>query len=212
MSDIPLIDRLIPDIRPYLEVFGLERLESSPQSIYCYDSDFSLSYFNPSWVEFGLENGSSTDSMQRLLGSNVLENWPSIMAKRFLDIFNQVLELEDVSESAPPSIRYLCHSPESHREYSMDVLPLKEKAGLLMINHLVVEKQHEREVHDLPQNYRDQTGYIMQCANCSKVRHSRHQHRWDLVLEFIERPVLQTSHGICPSCFKNYLLLQDQTR
>jgi hypothetical protein len=210
VSDVPISNRLLPSIRPYLEVFGLERLETSPQSIYCYDSDFVLSYFNPAWVSFGLENGHSQQAMEDLLGSNVLENWPATMTKRFMDVFTAVLNMQEIPETAPPSVRYLCHSPDLHREYSMDVLPLADRAGLLLVSHLVVERPHEREVHDLPKNYRDNTGYIMQCANCSKVRHPKHQQQWDLVLEYIENPVLQTSHGLCSSCFKNYLLLTEE--
>ena len=206
-GDIPLIDRLIPAIRPYLESFGLDNLETSPQSIYCYDTSYNLSYFNPSWVEFGLANGNTPTNMKQLLGSSVLENWPTVMAKRFLDIFNQVLEGPELTDQEPARVRYLCHSPENYREYAMDVLPLPDKAGLLMVNHLVVEREHE-EAATAKLDYKDQTGYITQCANCGKVRHPQNKDRWDLVVEFIENPIIETSHGLCTFCFRNYLLLE----
>lgn len=202
---IPLVDRLMPAIRPYLEPFGLDHLERSTQSIYCYDANYTLAYFNPSWVSFGLENGSSEDAMAGLLGSNAIENWPGIMAKKFLEIFSEVLDASPEAPELPPSVRYLCHSPEKHREYSMDVLPLADRAGLLLINHLVVERKHTLERDTTGINYRDSTGYITQCANCSKVRHPQDPTRWDLVIEFLEHPILQTSHGLCQPCLQNYL-------
>lgn len=167
-----------------------------------------MAYFNPSWVEFGLANGNTVDQIKSALGENVLVRWPSVMATKFMSVFNQVLSQTEPMPEAPPSIRYLCHSPDRHREFSMDIFPLPDAAGLLIINHQVVDKAHENlEVRLNEQAYQDQTGYITQCANCSKVRHPGNHNRWDLVTAYIERPILKTSHAICRSCQNNYLLL-----
>ena len=173
MSDVPISnrDKLLPSIRPYLEVFGLERLETSPQSIYCYDSDFVLSYFNPAWVSFGLENGHSQQAMEDLLGSNVRENWPATMTKRFMDVFTAVLNMQRYQKRRHPAsgtyaiVRIFIVSTQwTFYRYGQSWLAVSEPSCR--------RKTSRKEVHDLPKKLSGQyrLHYAVPTAPKSDIR------------------------------------------
>lgn len=60
----------------------------------------------------------------------------------------------------------------------------------------------------LPDNgYRDDEGYIHQCAQCRRVKNFSSEGRWELVTDWTHKMPLKTSHTICQECAETDELL-----
>jgi hypothetical protein len=190
-----------PRFEPLLRSFDTDELENAPSSVYATWRDFSLAYLNPSWFRFAQENGGEPAiSKEWGLGASVLEAIDPALRSFYEDGM-----LESLRSSKPWAHRYQCSSAQRYREFSMQVYPLQDRCGFLVVNALVVEKPHDAGEHiafrPIEALYTDADGLIVQCVHCRKIRRANETRRWDWVPAWVERAPENASGGLCRPCY-----------
>jgi len=196
-------------LQPY---FKLEDLEKTRAIVFGLWPDFRLAYFSPAWVKFAEQNGGQPKvGADWGLGTRYFDAIPEPLRpfyQRFLTT------TADAGASMHPSSHvYECSAPTLFRKFSMQVYSLRNRAGFIIVNSLVVEAPHDpltRAPHDADVNqYLDERGLVVQCSHCRLVRHAGAKDRWDWVPEWVGRCPANTSHGLCEMCFKYYYEAED---
>ncbi len=199
-----LNDRFDKLLHPY---FSLEALEKSSAIVFGLWPDYRLAYFSPAWVKFAEENGGQPQiAGQWGLGSNYFDAIPEPLQLFYRRLLNDTPDAGATMH--PPTHLYECSSPALFRKFSMQVYSLRDRAGYIVVNSLVVEAPHDpvsRAPHEADYSeYLDDRGLIVQCSHCRLTRHARSPERWDWVPEWVECSPANTSHGLCEMCFNYY--------
>jgi len=192
----------------FIDKSMLERLNRHPSSVYGIDSKFAISYVNPAWFNFAEKN--SNNRFQHSdwpLGRNVFDSIPDSLEPYYRDLFESTLRMKS-SPLIARQTEYECSSPNLYRRFSMHLYSIGEE-GILVVNSLSVEKPYiAPPLEGLPkfseEDYIDEHGMLIQCANCRRIQNLSSLERWDWVPKFIEYPHPNTSHGICPPCSQHY--------
>jgi hypothetical protein len=167
--------------------------------------DLTLSWFNPAWQRFADENaGGEQIASDWGLGRSVLEATPDVIRPWYETAYLKCFETKERLEHV-----YECSSHKLFRRFHQMIYPLADASGLLVVNSLVVEHDHDmpgREARAAsPRDYRDEDGGLVNmCCHCRRVRHCLVEERWDWVPEWVVRQPENVSHGLCPSCFGHY--------
>lgn len=182
----------------------LERFDQAADVVYGLDEELRIRYVNPAWVAFAHENGGDASLVPPdVIGSAFLDAIPGLITPFY------AWNLREVRRSGRPwEHLFECSSPELFRTFHMRVSGLGEGRGLLVRNHLLIERSHETAVRppcpSLPSRYVGNDGVVRQCSHCRRVRRRGRVDAWDWVPDFVRRPHPTTSHSLCNGCFRHY--------
>lgn len=177
--------------------FPLDKLERDSSSIFVLDPALRITYCNPAWDTFALQNGGSKTTRSHVLGTTCLDVIPDLLKKFYAAAFSQVSELEK-----PWEHDYECSSPELYRLCHMRVLPLKN-GFLLVENSVRIEEIHSTDGGAPPVEsmYRNKHGLITMCAHCRRtLRNGSSTSLWDWVSSWVAELPPNVSHGLCQNC------------
>ncbi len=103
---------------------------------------------------------------------------------------------------------YECSSPEIFRIFHMAAYQDPEGDGLVVVNSIRVERPHDNRERDVcfpdKKIYEDDSGFVAMCCNCRRTNRPGRGNVWDWVPAYVNRPPLNTSHGICSVCLNLY--------
>jgi hypothetical protein len=161
-----------------------------------------VAYFNQAWFDFAAANdGEPGISSGWTLGRSLLDCIPDVLRPFYTEGFDACRKLGRAWQHD-----YECSSPTRYRRFHQRVLALDEQAGLLLFNSLVVERAHDpAERKPSPPAltaYTNRDGLIIQCCTCRRVQFPDEPDRWDWVPDWVRDFPRNTSHGLCPPCFR----------
>ena len=176
-------------------------VEADTAVIFCLDPDLMITYCNPAWDRFAIQNGAQELCRPAPLGHCVLDFIGGADRTYFEKHYRGVLQ-----QSEPWERDYECSSSEAYRKFRLRVLPMQAVRGLFVINSLIVEQPHQlAAAPPLEETYRTARGLIVMCASCRRTRRNRPGvDIWDWVPGFVETLPVRTTHGVCPSCRELY--------
>lgn len=171
-------------------------LEHSKAVICVLDPDLRITYCNPAWDEFARQNSGQDVLAQGVVGSRLLDVVAEPLRAFYEDIFQRAETTGQVQE-----FDYECSSSELYRSFHMQVLPLKEPHGFLVMHSLRVEKPLDFRPTQAPDDarYAGSDGIIVMCCHCRRTRRFQDSHAWDWVPVYLERRS-GVSHGLCGIC------------
>jgi len=173
-------------------------IESDPSVIFVLDQDLRIRLCNGAWDRFALENGGAHLLRRSILGRPIFDFISGNLADHYRKVFRQTLQRDIVWQQD-----YECSSPSVLRRFCMHVYPVRGE--LLIVNSLLVQSEHDREVSPaIEAHYRDSGGILLMCSNCRRVRAKGPEARWDWVPGFVLSPPARVSHGLCPPCYEYY--------
>ncbi len=121
-----------------LRQHNIEELRAHAGPIYGVWADFRLSYLNPAWFRFAKDNGGEPHiSAEWGLGSSILDCVSGEVKAFYEAKWNDCLASHEAW-----SHDYECSSDTVYRRYHQIVYPIGQRAGLLIVNSLVVERLH----------------------------------------------------------------------
>lgn len=190
------------DFQPALERWDLAELDAHAGAVYGVDSDLRLQYFNAAWFRFAEANGGEPRiTRQWSLGRSLLDCVPEPVRDVYAGSFRACLDAE-----TPWRTEYECSSQTHYRRFHQIVYGLDDRAGLLIVNSLVVETvRNPTAKTGMPPNaaaYFDANGIVTQCSHCRRVQHLGEIDRWDWIRNWVDDFPRETSHGVCTPCFR----------
>lgn len=196
--------RLTPAFGAALATFDLATLARQPDTIYGLDADLRLAFLNPAWFTFAAANGGEPAvSREWGLGRCVLEACPPVLR----DFYTQALT-DALAQGKRWDHDYECSSPDVLRHMRLSAYPLPGRAGLLVVNALIVATPREAEAATGrpldPVDYADSHGIVHQCAHCRKIRRASGPRHWDWVPALVTGPAQMISHDLCDVCLDYY--------
>jgi hypothetical protein len=193
--------KMDPNFERLLKEFPLEAIEMAEDTVYAIRPDLTITYVNRGWQLFAERNGGErVDSISRPIGQDLVTAISLPLRSFFSDNFAKCFR-----EQRPWEHHYECSSADLYRRFMMTAYPLRDNAGLLVVNSLVRELPHDREVHEpLSALYRDDNGIIHQCCHCRRVRRLGSPEAWDWVPQWVSKIPPDTSHGLCSPCYGYY--------
>lgn len=172
----------------------LKLINESQDVIYIIDAKFILKAYNKAWVNFARSNKGEDVLIKYPIGSMILDAFQGPFKSYFTKKYNDSLEFNKHFEH-----NYKCPTAEGDRVFRQFAYPLKGSIGLVISNHLVLEKPHMEEPQEFTKQFVDDDGLIHQCSNCRKIKDPA-KGAWLWVPSLLADPFPETSHGICPQC------------
>lgn len=191
--------RIADGFAPLVVPFDVTVLDELPATVCAVSSDLRIAYVNPAWVTFGLANGAKSAEASCYLGSEVQLAVPDVLRPFYDSMYARALE-----QMEPVEHDYECSSPTQYRLFRMRIHPCRSGACVI-VHSLRRETAHTAHASPpLEQLYRDERGFIVQCANCRRVHRPRTGDgttaEWDWVPDYVAFMPPRTSHGICALC------------
>jgi len=189
-----------PQFESLLTPFDRRVIDGQDGTIFGLDDNYRLVYMNSGWFQFAADNcGEPALSRDWGLGRSIWEAVPDILAPFYRQAYAHCLV-----SGEPWHHDYECSTPTLFRRLHQTAYPLREGAGLLVVNSLVLEQPWDA-IKGVPWpaasgDYADSNGLVHQCCHCRRVEHLRVPGRWDCIPGLIARPGTRTSHGLCPVC------------
>ncbi len=188
---------LAPDFAPVLTGRSVVELEASAHTVMGLRPDYSVGYRNSAWSRFAADN--DAPELAKWNGRPITTVFAGAVVDYYTELFRRVQE-----SGRPEDHDYECSSPTTFRSFRLRVVPLPERA-LLLLHHLRVERPHDVEASSPADfRYRDHRGVITQCCHCRRTRRATHSATWDWVPAYLDRSLPDVSHGLCPPCFRHY--------
>lgn len=179
----------------------LEALELESGSAYIISPSLRIAYANCAWSRFATSNGAPFLASAAAGTLDVLLATSPPLRPYYHAAFTRLLAGEEVWTHV-----YDCSTSERFRVFAMHVYPLPDRAGLIVTNSPVVERAHDpesRESHlGLVSSYLQESGFIVQCAHCRRIRRRGLPECWDWVPSWLESCPRQVSHGLCHPCLE----------
>jgi hypothetical protein len=181
--------------------FSQESLEADPAVCFVLDEKLQLTYCNPAWNRFALQNGATDLQSERVLGTPVLNCTSGAVLEYYRSLYQDVL-----AGAAPTAHDFHCSSPQVERLMRMQVYRLRSAPALLVVCSLLVERPHRWPAEDpVEAVYRSELGVVVMCSNCRRTRRAGvRPDTWDWVPGFLVEPPEAVSHGICNVCLEYY--------
>lgn len=179
-------------------------LRQHSQAIYGIWPDFRLSYINPGWFRFALENeGEPNISTKWTLGASIVKAMSPPVREFYMNRYRRCLQT-----GTPWSHEYECSSPTVYRWLHQSAYPLGRAEGLLIVNSLRIERLHdpqERRAEKAEDSiYRDKNGIAYQCPHCRRFKNLLELERWDWIPEWVKHVPPATTQALCSVCFAHY--------
>lgn len=189
-----------PNFIDVLAPHDLATLDRDANVIFGIWADFRLAYMNPGWFHFAADNeGEPGISIRFPLGTDIRNAWPAELKGFWSDQFKRSLESGEIFE-----FDYECSAPMTYRLEHMIAYPLKDRAGLLVVNSLVVERPIEEARVTLDESYFGPSGIVTQCVHCRRIKNLVQPKTWDWIPELVAKPDPNTSHALCERCMAHF--------
>jgi len=188
MSTFPISVR--PDLS---EVIGA--VAQSPKISFVLDTHLRITYWNPAWRNFALENGAPELARPEAIGIDLHDVIGEELRAFYLQAFEKVARQASVWECL-----YECSSPELFRKFQMRIHLLEPSGWFLVTNSLVIERRHDSVVTTGLEDYKTADSIITVCMHCRCSRRVTPPPRWDFVPAHLDRNLSNISHGLCPVC------------
>ena len=181
---------LADDFRHALEGFDLAHLEATTSAVVGLRPDLTIAFANRAWRQSEGRCG---------CGPNGTDSYVEGVSAPLRPFYLGMLRA--VQRDGEPAVHeFACPRPDSMRRYRLRVMPLS--GGLLLIHHLIAEQPVGHPAHAAEREaYVDEHGMVHQCAHCRMVLRQGSQ-TWDWVPDWVVDPPRDTSHGLCPVCFR----------
>lgn len=198
------MEKLAPRFATLLRGYDTLGLREHSGVIYGLWPDFRLAYLNPAWFQFAIENGGEPKiSREWQLGSSILDAMTSPVREFYATNYRNSLTTYRVWTH-----EYECSSETVYRWLHQMVYPLGRREGLLIVNSVRIERPHDPRERMARQAvtaiYRDNNGFMHQCAHCRRVKNLLEVERWDWIPEWVRVVPNAVTHTLCPPCFAHY--------
>ncbi len=194
------MQRYINDFSDKLLGFDFKTIEDSKDVIFGLSKNLELIYFNESWREFYIANCEECqDILLKFPLGTPFEN--AILGD--LKDYYKIQYAKVLTNLKVWKHEYECSSPNVFRVFLQSVYPLKNGAGLIVVNSLKIECKKSdctSQIHNSI-DYVHNTGLITQCSHCKRTQRVNDLEIWDWVPQFIVNMPSNTSHSICPICY-----------
>ena len=182
---------------PHEQELDHEAMESSRDVIFIADADLRISYCNPAWDKFALENGGAKTTAGHTLGTDLMRVIPVPLHKFYSDTFAACRRRRLACEVA-----YECSSPRHFRLMHMSILPLKHANELAFVNSYRAEHEHgpDRPARAVAEHYFSPDGIVTQCSHCRRTKRQDVADAWDWVPAFLRLEDWKISPGLCHIC------------
>jgi hypothetical protein len=205
------MERYIQGFPEMLTGVDFQTLEEDPQSIFALSDELKLIYLNPGWFRFAKENQGEPGISERFpIGTDIARAMSEPFKQFYIDLYNELLQKDTVWDHD-----YECSSPDAYRVFHERAYPLHNVHGLLVVNSLLVEKEHiEVERVTMPpieEHYRHANGLITQCSYCRRFQRAAAPAVWDWIPDWISHMPKRVSHSLCKICFDYYFKHHETT-
>ncbi len=181
-----------------ISYLDLNFINESQDVIYLIDTNFVLKAYNKAWVDFARNNDSEDVLVKFPIGYKILDAIQGPLKLYTAQVFERALR-----KNRPFEHNYKCPSPVNDRIFRQSAYPLKEGAGLVVSNHLVIEGPIDEEPQDFNKRFYDNMGLIRQCSCCRRIKDPDNL-AWVWVPSLVKAPHPETSHGVCPQCLDHF--------
>jgi hypothetical protein len=198
-----------PDFATLLNGFDVAAMDKHAGSVYGLWPDLSLAYLNRAWFSFAAENhGEPEISARWVLGAPYLAAIPAPLQPFYSNFLTTALASPPGPTDRPAQHEYECSSASLYRRFLMTVYPVKGGAGLLVVNSLAAEHEHDPADRPAqvanPEIYADHQGIVRQCSHCRRIQVAAAQDLWHWVPAWVEHCPPSTSHTLCNFCLDYY--------
>lgn len=190
------IDPIFKNLIFHLDV---DFLSNSNDVVYIVDNSLKIRAFNEAWCSFAKNNNGKAILTRFPLGTDIAAVCVEPIKGYIVKAYERALR-----ENAPFAHKYECSSPEIYRVFYQNAYPIIGSEGLLITNHLVIEKQHPEEGVAFSSRFEDNAKIVTQCSNCGKIRDPQNMEKWYWVPELVENRLPNVSHSICTPCLDHY--------
>jgi hypothetical protein len=178
--------------------FDLATLDADPSTVLGLAGDLSIAYVNPAYWTFARVNGAAWAPGEWGVGAALLDAVPKMLKPFYGDLFERSRQERAVVEHD-----YECSSPEIERRFRLRVLPCEGDA-LVLIHSLIREVARSDDGPRRTAALYTRDGIITQCSHCRRVERREPPNAWEWVLELVQCPAPNVSHGLCPPCIAFY--------
>lgn len=194
------VQRMASGFADVLESFHFESLEDTADSAFALAADLCLSYVNPAFLRFGSENGGQEVDLFSGIKVYIGDVVVGPLRDFYLTAYQSVLDKGERWDH-----EYECSSPELYRRYKQNAYPLKDGAGLVVVNRLIVESVHRLQAES-PERalYINRHHLIVQCSHCRCVQRQDGEDQWVWIPEWVAECPPETTHSLCKTCFAYY--------
>lgn len=176
------------------------RLAAMEDTAWILDEKLCLRGFNQAWTRFALDNEGSALLKICCLGSPLLKFISSDLRGKYEKYYLSILGSE-----TEQSFDYHCSSSTMYREFRQTIYPMSGGCCLIVTNHRRVERPQAEKALPFSEQYRSESGFIVQCSNCRKVRNPGSGEQWDWVPSLLAVSYnSQINHTLCPACQLHY--------
>lgn len=189
-----------PVVTPFDEI-PAHILSSEASVCYLLDGQLRLTYCNPAWERFAVENGAPQLAGAEILGRCVLDSIGGELAAYYESLYTRALSTGEVQEQ-----EFHCSSATRERLMVMRVRRLSSVPALLTVCSTRVDRARSGLSRPaLERVYRNGDGVIVMCGNCRRtLRAGNPVNTWDWVANFVEHLPPMVSHGLCALCLEYY--------
>ena len=104
-------------------------VEADTAVIFCLDADLRITYCNPAWDRFALENGGEHLCRPAPIGISVLDYISGPDKQYFAKQYRRV-----IGQKEPWERDYECSSARVYRSFRRRVVPMQKRPGLFVVN------------------------------------------------------------------------------
>lgn len=174
--------------------------DSAKDIIYIINSGLQICGYNSAWQDFAQENNGKALLEKEVLNTKLTDHVSGPLKPYYERLYQEIL-----SNKKATSFDYECSSDKNYRVFRQFIYPAFGGKGLILTNHLKIEKTHElNPQHAMSGTVFGSDGSIVQCTNCRKVRDFNDETKWYWMPDIIKTPVQNTSYSICSPCMRYY--------
>jgi hypothetical protein len=169
-------------------------LEESEAVCFALDLDLRLTYRNPAWDKFALQNGAPELASDAVCRTDLRQ----VIGRDLIPFYTAAFE-KVARDSALWECAYECSSPQVFRKFRMQI-HLLAPSGYLVRNNLMVEHAHLPSALSGFPEYLSSDSLINLCMHCRCSRRVNLPSHWDFVPAHLDRNLTNVSHSLCPVC------------
>ena len=170
-------------------------MDEASEVIFTLDENGILTYCNPSFERFAVQNGAPELTAARVVGTCFQANLPRVLQGFFRESLERARTTLELWR-----FEYDCSSADIYRKFQLTLFPQPNRKEFVFVHSRLIERPHTWPAVDgIESAYRCRDGLIHMCCNCRRAR-CQESARWDWVPDFVRKRPLDVSHGICSFC------------
>jgi hypothetical protein len=173
----------------------LEVIRVSSNVSYIVDAQKQITFCNPAWDTFAIENEAPELANDGVIGTNLFQWIPPFLQTSYEAMF---LEVEKTGQLR--DLSYNCSSSTVFRTFQMLIYPIEPMNWFLVTNVKLIDRPHQMEDRSNLREYTDRNGLITVCSNCRCAQRADKPSQWTFVRHLLAKDVPNVSHGLCPTC------------